>query len=94
MPAKKRPEVDKATEENSKALLSMLAKYNVKTPEELERIFLTPALVMSNVLDYLKHASPSELAYLFYEAALVKVAARVNRDTAQSKEEGHDHSVH
>lgn len=67
----------KKSKEQDQEFLDMLKKYNVQTPEQLERIFLTPALVLPNVLAFLQEANESELAYLFYEAALSKIKERM-----------------
>ena len=67
------------------AYLQVIKKYGVDSPQTLEKIFLTPALTLPNVLAFLKEATESELAYLFYEAATHKVKASI--DSKESKEE-------
>ena len=69
-------EIKKSREQNQE-FLDLLRKYNVQTPEQLERIFNTPVLVLPNVLAFLQEANDSELAYLFYEAALSKIKERM-----------------
>jgi hypothetical protein len=72
---------DVITHQDSQKMLELIKKYNVTSPEQLEAIFLTPALTLDNVLAFLKKATPSELAYLFYEAALVKVSETLTKET-------------
>jgi len=81
--------------ERDAAFLAMLKKYSVQTPEQLENIFNTPALVLPNILDYLKEATPSELAFLFFEAAMVKVKEQAaKQQQIQSKEGTNAHNIH
>lgn len=84
----------KRSREKDQAFLDMLAKYNVTTPEDLEKIFHTPVLVLPNILTFLKEATDSELAYLFYEAALAKVAERVRQPQPEKKEADHGRIIH
>lgn len=75
---------DVFTLQDSQKMLELIKKYEVTSPEQLEAVFLTPALTLDNVMAFLKKATPSELAYLFYEAALVKVSETLPKESSHA----------
>jgi predicted DNA-binding transcriptional regulator AlpA len=78
LPPKQRLEPDAV------AMIAIAYKHGISTPAKLDEILNKPTLTMNNLKAWLSQMSNQQLADLFYNTALVKIAQMVKKEQSNA----------